>query len=97
MKWNNGGGWQLDNVNVLYFLLTGVESIQHPKDMNDLPVGGANKCAGTAVREGRNGLCCTLEVDGEWRAAETLGLAHIVHKICNTCSPRSKSLSLNIE
>ena len=54
MKWNNGGGWQLDNVNVLSFLLAGVEGVHHPKDMNDLPVGGANKCAGTAVREGRN-------------------------------------------
>jgi hypothetical protein len=46
MKRNDGVGRQLDNENMLSFLLAGVEGVQHPKDMNDLPVGGADKCAG---------------------------------------------------
>ncbi len=84
MKRNNGGGHQLvDNVNLLSFLLAGVEGVQHPKDMNDLPVSGADKCVGSAVHEGRNGLRRALEVDEDWRAAEVLGLAHVVHKIRN--------------
>ncbi len=64
-------------------LFIGIEGMQKSKDVNDLPVVCVDKSAGPGVGEGRDGLCCMFEVDGEWRAAKMFCLANIVHKIRN--------------
>ncbi len=60
-----------------------VELIQNIEDLKNLILMATVKRAGTAVREGRDRLCSSLEVDRERTAAEILRFANTVDKVRN--------------
>jgi hypothetical protein len=84
-------------VDVPACLYIGIEGMQKSKDVIDLSVVCVDKRAGPGVREGRDGLHCMFEVDGEWRAAKMFCLANIINIIHNhTCCLNERKTEDNI-